>query len=550
MKLALGRAAGRFAAIVAAAVTVSFFLMLPCAASAMTAQPSLEVPLVNGTIEGKRMRVGETDLRVFLGIPYAAPPIGTLRWREPKPVERWAGVRRAIEFGPRCMQAPPYEITFRSAQMSEDCLYLNVWTPASGQEKKLPVLVYFHGGNFDVGDGSEPRYDGGNLAARGIVTVTLNYRLGAFGFLALPELESESPHGTAGNYGLLDQHAALEWVRDNIAAFGGDPAQVTIAGDSAGAFSVSTHMASPLSRGLFARAVGFSGGAFRPQLALPRDLARALSTVFSWTSGRTSVESLRAAPADSILAVTGLTGHPAIAFWPSVDGRFLPKAPGGIFASGSQAHVPLLVGSDLYVGHHDMALKGAAPTPQNWQHVLKERFGDRSGEAHALYPGQSEEEIKRSASALAGDEWVGHSARRWMTRHRQTSLARIYFYGYTHRHPIAPNEEDFPDPVVRPWNAKEALFALDNLDSRPSYPWSADDREISRVFSGHVEQFIKDGNPNRAGLPTWPAVQDTREGSLRHAIGADKQRAAQDVDARHALLEASYAVRKAGALAR
>jgi para-nitrobenzyl esterase len=544
-KFALGRAARRMAALVPAGAAVSLACLLPGIAPAMPAEVPLEVPVANGAIEGTHIRVGETAVRAFLGIPYAAPPIGALRWREPQPVERWAGVRRTVEFGPRCVQPSPYPIAFRSTRMSEDCLYLNVWTSATGNEENRPVLVYFHGGNFDVGDGSEPRYDGAALAARGIVTVTVNYRLGVFGFLALPELEDESPHGAAGNYGLLDQHAALQWIRDNIAAFGGDPARVTIAGDSAGAVSVSALMASPLSSGLFARAIGFSGGAFMPLSTLPRRAARLSSRIFALAMGMKSVKSLRAASTEDILAAIEQAGTSVLPFWPSVDGRFLPKSPDAVYRNGTQAHVPLLVGSDLYAGHHDMVLEGAAPTPQNWRHVLQTRFGDRSGEALALYPGSSEEEVKRSASALAGDAWLSHAAWCWMSLHRRTTLARIYFYGYVHPYPAEPNIDDNPDRTTRPWNAREVLFALDNLDNERSHALSATDREISRIFSRHVEEFIKDGNPNRPGLPTWPTVQHTRSGNLRHAIGANSQRAAEDTAERHALLEAHFSPQSA-----
>ena len=492
------------------------------------------------------MRARDTDLRVFLGIPYAAPPTGPLRWREPQPVERWAGVRNAIEFGPRCAQPTLFSITFRSTQMSEDCLYLNVWTPASGNEEKLPVLVYFHGGNFDVGDGSQPRYDGANLAARGIITVTLNYRLGAFGFLTLPELGRESPHGKTGNYGLLDQHAALEWVRDNIAAFGGDPDKVAIAGDSAGAFSVNAHMASPLSRGLFARAIGFSGGAFAPLMTMPQHKATSLSDLFLRKIGRRSLASLRAMSTASLLARTVTSEQHTVPFWPSVDGRFLPKSPADIFGNGSQAKVPLLVGSNLYAGHDDMVLDGVPPTAQNWQHVLRERFGDRSGEALSFYPGDSGTQIKESARALATDDWISHAVWRWMDMHRQTSLARIYFYGYTHRHATEESDDITAIRSVQPSNANEAAFALDNLDHHASHGWSAEDREVSRVFSGYVEQFVKDANPNRAGLPTWASVRDAPPGRILHVIGADTQRATGDLAARHTLLQARYTEEEAG----
>src|SRR6476620_11622090 len=236
-----------------------FLLLLTFTASVTIAQLNDAAPRVkisNGTLEG----VNESGIRTFKGVPFAAPPVGGLRWKEPQPVKNWTGVRKADKFGPRAMQLPVFgDMNFRSDGMSENCLYLNVWTPAKTGSEKLPVLVYFYGGGFMAGDGSELRYDGESMARKGIVAVTVNYRLGIFGFLSHPELTKESPHHASGNYGLLDQSAALQWVQKNIAAFGGDPKKITIAGESAGSFSVSAQMASPLSKNIIAGAIGESG---------------------------------------------------------------------------------------------------------------------------------------------------------------------------------------------------------------------------------------------------------------------------------------------------
>src|ERR1043166_1768164 len=233
-------------------------LIVICLCSVVATAATDVVQTANGLIEGPGMQ--PSGVRIFRGIPFAQPPVGELRWREPQPVKNWTGVRQAREFGPRCMQAPIFDdMRFRSNGVSEDCLYLNVWTPAKSNHERLPVLVYFYGGGFVTGDGSELRYDGENMATKGIVVVTVNYRLGVFGFLAHPELTKESTHKASGNYGLLDQNAALRWVQQNIANFGGDPQHVTIAGESAGSVSVSAHMASPLSKDLIAAAIGESG---------------------------------------------------------------------------------------------------------------------------------------------------------------------------------------------------------------------------------------------------------------------------------------------------
>ncbi|MEA3118371.1 MAG: para-nitrobenzyl esterase [Paraburkholderia sp.] len=379
----------RTARLYIATAAVSFSCLLPGTAGALPAPLAPKVQLSDGVIEGARLRNGQADLRVFRGIPYAAPPVGELRWREPQPVARWAGVRQAWKFGPRCMQLHVFRPVFRSDEMSEDCLYLNVWTPARSPDAKLPVLVYLHGGGFVSGDGSEDRYDGASLAARGIITVTVNYRLGAFGFLAPPEAAGESPHGTAGNYGLLDQVAALRWVRDNIAQFGGDPAQVTIAGNSAGAISISAHMASPLSRGLFARAIGKSGGAFATLSPWQREQAERAAANFASRVEATSLQQLRALPAMTLLAASADTMRPAPSlFWPHVDGYFLTDLPESVFNTGGQAQVPLLIGTNSQEDHFSTLLGGAAPTPENWHQTIKTTFSGSSRRSPGALPRQ------------------------------------------------------------------------------------------------------------------------------------------------------------------
>jgi para-nitrobenzyl esterase len=522
-----------------AAAAVSFSCLLPAIADALPAPLGPEVRLSDGVIEGVRLRNGKTDLRVFRGIPYAAPPVGELRWREPQPVARWVGVRQAWNFAPRCMQSHVFRPVFRSDEMSEDCLYLNVWAPAGSPGAKLPVLVYLHGGGFVSGDGSEERYDGASLAARGIVTVTVNYRLGAFGFLAPPDAARESPHGTAGNYGLLDQVAALRWVRDNIAQFGGDPARVTLAGNSAGAISVSAHMASPLSRGLFARAIGESGGAFAPLSPWQREQAGRAAADFASRVGATSLQKLRALPAKTLLAALAETKKPAISlFWPHVDGYFLTDVPESVFNAGGQAQVPLLLGTNSQEGHFSTMLGGAAPTPENWRQAVKTMFRDRADEVLALYPGNDDNEVMRSGTALAGDLFVSHSTWRWMDLHRQTGRAPIYFYRYTHPRPPELDAAQGRDaqPVLGAAHSAEIEYALGNLKDRRRYAWTAADHEVSRIFSGYFEQFVKTGNPNGLAqrdvsiladsgapspqeLPIWPAAREERANIPRQSLG-------------------------------
>src|SRR6266542_6886120 len=258
------------------------------------------VKVANGMLEGVSDK--SSGVRSFKGIPFGEPPIGDYRWKPPQPVKNWQGVRKADKFGPRCMQRPIFgDMNFRSNGMSEDCLYLNVWTPAKSGNEKLPVLVYFFGGGFVAGDGSEGRYDGESMAKKGIVAITVNYRLGVFGFFAHPELTKESPQRASGNYALFDQHAALKWAQQNIAAFGGDPKRVTIAGESAGSVSVSAQMASPLSKNLIAGAIGESGSLLGALPPIPLNQAEQNGIQFAKTVGANSLADLRALNADSLL---------------------------------------------------------------------------------------------------------------------------------------------------------------------------------------------------------------------------------------------------------
>jgi para-nitrobenzyl esterase len=522
----------------AAAVALAVSCLHPALAQATPAPLAPKVQLSDGVIEGLRMPAGQTHLQIFRGIPYAAPPVGEFRWREPQPVARWAGVRTAREFMPRCMQAKASPQEFRSAEMSEDCLYLNVWAPANSKfNEKLPVLVYFHGGGFMNGDGSEGRYDGANLAARGIVMVTVNYRLGAFGFLALPEAARESPHGAAGNYGLLDQVAALRWVRDNITKFGGDPSKVTIAGNSAGSIAVSAHMASPLSRGLFARAIGQSGGAFATHKLWEREQAERAATQFAERVDATSLQQLRALPAQRILDAS-MEGKRSM-FWPHIDSHFLTDSPEFVFNTGGQAPVPLLVGANSQEAHFTAILGQTAPTPENWLRTVKALFPNRSDEVLAQYPGHDNNEVMHAGTALASDLFMGHSTWRWMQAHRETGRAPVYFYRFAHPRPAKMDDAQRPlpqpQPVLGAVHSAEIEYALGNMRNKRKFAWTAQDYEVSRTFSGYIEQFVKTGSPNgeasanslsvagagQGASPSWPAVRGDNRGILQLVIGED-----------------------------
>jgi para-nitrobenzyl esterase len=484
------------------------------AVQAWAAGPAPTVRVDGGRLSG--IHDASTGLDEFRGIPFAAPPVGALRWKPPQPLAGWTGVRRADHFAPRCMQRPLFgDMVFRSDGISEDCLHLNVWTPAHRSGGKLPVLVYFYGGGFLAGDGSEYRYDGASLARRGIVTVTVNYRLDVFGFLALPALAAESPHHATGNYGLLDQVAALRWVRRNIAAFGGDPAKVTIGGESAGSMSVSALMASPLSKGLMQRAIGESGAVLGNLGPKPLAVAEREGTDFVRHVGAGSLAQLRAMPAAKLIAACGDPGMPE--FGPTVDGWFLPRSPELIYEAGEQAHIPLLVGSNSGEGSYTALLKDAPPTPASYRAAVGREFGTHADEVLKLYPGDSEAEVKASGDALAGDRFIAYSTWRWMHFQRTTGHAPVYYYWFDQARPARRDGSAGPDEAAV--HSGEIEYALGNLATNHVYAWTAADREASATMEGYFANFIKTGNPNGDDLPHWPAATRKDGGLLRQVIG-------------------------------
>ena len=491
-------------------------LALPVVAATPATDSNPTVRIDSGTLAG--LHAAATGLDEFRGIPYAAPPVGALRWKPPQRVAAWTGTRAADNFGPRCMQISLLsDMVFRSDGMSEDCLYLNVWTPAGRAGKKLPVLVYFYGGGFVGGDGSEFRYDGASLAQRGIVTVTVNYRLGVFGFLALPALADESPHHAAGDYGMLDQVAALRWVHRNIAAFGGDPDQVTIGGESAGSMSVSALMASPLSKGLLQRAIGESG-AVLANLA-PWSLAKAEQQggIFEKHVGAHSLAALRAMPASVLLAAT--SDKDAAKIMVDVDGWFLPRAPEAIYKSGAQAHIPLLVGSNSGEGSWKQLLGDEPPTPANYRAAVERRFGRHAFEALKLYPGNNETGVKASGTALMGDEFIALATWRWMQWQRETGGAPVYYYWFTKARPATHDGSAGADEAAV--HSGEIEYALGNLATNRVFAWTQADGKVSATMEGYFANFIKTGDPNGSGLPHCPAATPKDGGLLRQEIGTD-----------------------------
>lgn len=499
-----------------------------------TAKPQAQT--AQGIVEG----IDDAGIHVFKGIPFAKPPVGDLRWKAPQPAESWEGVRQADHFGPRAMQRAVFgDMNFRSDGMSEDCLYLNVWTPAASEEERLPVLVYFYGGGLFAGDGSEPRYDGASMARKGIVSLTVNYRLGVFGFMAHPELTREAPYGASGNYGFLDQLAALQWVKENIAAFGGDPRQVTIAGESAGSVSVSAQMVSPLSKDLIAGAIGSSGSLLGTLSADPLALGEQKGQAFAKLVGAKSLKELRGMSAEKLLEATGQPEAPR--FSGVVDGYFFPEPPAELYARGAQAHIPLMAGWNSEEMNYRALFGDKEPTPENYRTVVQSLYGDQAERVLTLYPGTTAEEVMQSATHLASDRFIGFSTWNWLDMHANTSNNPVYRYYYERPRPaMRPEMGDavagLAGGVIKGEEAKknqtppargavhsaDIEYAMGNLPTNRVYDWQPEDYKVSEILQQYYVNFVKNGNPNGLGVPHWPAFNRGEQSMIMH-IDVDAQ---------------------------
>jgi para-nitrobenzyl esterase len=492
-------------------------VLMLCATTAAAAQSitgsTPQIKTANGVLQGVTEASG---VHSFKGIPYALPPIGNLRWTAPQAPKNWTGIRPADHFGPQAMQIYFFhDMLFRSAGKSEDCLYLNVWTPAKAATDKLPVLVYFYGGGFVAGDGSEYRYDGEALAKKGVITVTLNYRLGVFGFMAHPELTKESAHHSSGNYGLMDQHAALLWVQKNIAAFGGDPTRVTIGGESAGAMSVSGQLASPLSKGLFASAIAESGSLLGNLAPISLADGEANGGKFAAQVGARSLADLRKIPADSLLQQTTNSR-----FSPVVDGYFLPEMPQAIFAAGKQMDVPLLGGWNSAESNHHAVLSKDAPTVENYKNALKKLYNERVNEALQAYPAATDADVAQAATNLASDRFISYASWKMADVHSKTSKKPVYAYIFARiRQPlVAPAEK-----AIGASHSSEIEYALGNLPYNKVYNWTEDDYKVSETMQNYFVNFIKTGNPNGAGLNKWDTFQSTSRKLMMIDVNSQSQ---------------------------
>ena len=506
------------------------------AATSLSAQSTIipQVTTQNGDIKG----VDDSGVFIFRGIPFAQPPVGNLRWKPPQSVQKWKGVKEATSFGPRCMQRPVFgDMNFRSDGMSEDCLYLNVWTPSLKRVDKLPVLVYFYGGGLIAGYFSDALYDVENIALIiGIVSITVNYRLTVFGFMSHPELSIESPHKASGNYGLLDQTAALQWVKENITAFGGDPSNITIVGESAGSMSVSAQMASPLSRDLIAGAVGESGSILGTLPAVTLKEGEESGMKFQEMTSAASLKELREMSADKLLEVTAQEEAPR--FSATVDGYFFPKSPIEIYRSGEQAEVPLFYGWNSEEMTYQFLFRDKAPTPSNYVEIVDQLYENHADKILELYPGKTRQQVITSATALAGDRFIAFSTWKWGEIHSKTSSSSIYRYYYARPRPPmtskykgttaglaggvqnsrennSDSESESADPKGAVHSA-EIEYIMGNLPSNKVYAWTPEDYQVSYTFQNYLANFVKTKDPNGLGVPKWKPLNNKKNPGVMH----------------------------------
>jgi para-nitrobenzyl esterase len=467
-------------------------ILIICFGNVSGAQALNKIKVDGGTITGYK----NGDVTIFKGVPFAAPPVGELRWKAPQEVVKWNGVRKCVTPPPSAMQSKPVPFMMWSKEfmapetpLSEDCLYLNIWTTAAKNNEKRPVIVWIHGGAFTGGSGTVPLYDGEEMAKKGVVFVTINYRLGVFGFLAHPELSAESPDKVSGNYGILDQIAALKWVKRNIAAFGGDPDNVTIDGQSAGSFSVHALMCSPLTKGLFQRAIGQSGGMFATDNSLVSDLktAEAAGAKIVGQAGASNIKELRLMPAEELLKTQGRWGI-------TID-RVVVMPADEVFGSGKQNDVALITGWNADDGFS----MGPAQKAEAYKANVLKTYGDRAGDFLKLFPAGDDAEAQRSQKLVA-QMFFGWQNYNWAKMQSATGKSKAYLYYFTHVPPGEPNYGAF--------HSSEFGYALRNLKLW-SRPFAKLDYDLSEIMSSYWVNFAKSGNPNGPGLPEWPAFDNS-----------------------------------------
>jgi para-nitrobenzyl esterase len=479
--------------------TLAFVGAALASVSCLLAQAVKPAPTQSGLVQGSM----ENGVTVYKGIPFAAPPLGDLRWRAPQPAAAWTAVRSAEKFAPACMQVSVVskEMGMEAVPTDEDCLYLNVWTPAKLANEKLPVMVWIYGGGFTIGGTSFSAYDGANLAKKGVVLVSIAYRLGRFGFLAHPELTAEQG-GHSGNYGLLDQIAGLQWVKRNIAAFGGDPNRVTIFGESAGGIAVSMLSASPLAKGLFQGAISESGGNFAPAHQAGGEggenmdslaMAEKNGKAYLAKLGAASIADARKKSAADVLKSSppGLGGS-----WPIFDGYVLLGDQYKLYQAKRYNDTPVLIGSNSDEG----ALFVASAKAGEYQKEIRSGYGEYADKILAAYPGATDADALRSSRDIFRDATFAWPTLTWARLQSKTGKGKVYVYYFSHRPPY-PNTPQYKD-----WGAAHAgeiAYVFGNFT--PAMPAAASDRTLSDEISSYWVNFAKKGDPNGPGLPQWPA---------------------------------------------
>ena len=458
---------------------------------------TLTIKTGQGKVRGKTINDGK--VKAWLGIPYAAPPVGDQRWRAPQPAARWTGERDATKYGAHCAQNHVYnDMIFQDDGGSEDCLFLNIYAPAAAAATgKLPVMFWIHGGGFAGGGSNEPRHNGDFLPLKGVVLVTINYRLGVFGFLATSDLAKEQG-GAAGNYGLMDQIAALQWVRANIKEFGGDPDNVTIFGESAGSFAVSALMASPLARGLFHKAIGESGGALGAGSMHFDPLNVRAAKDDKWVAGLNvnSLAELRALPTDKVLAAA----RQGVNFPPNIDGKVLTEPVADTYAAGRQAHVPLLAGWNADESNW-VAMRGT--NVAQYKAMAAALFKDKAEDFLKVYPADNDAQALRSLIDYSSDSFIALGTWRWLDAHRKTGESPVYRY---HLELAALPSKFHPGTFV--FHSDDIEYVFGTLDTRPGETIRPEDRTLSEQMMTYWTNFAKTGDPNSPGLPAWPRYNE------------------------------------------
>jgi len=475
---------------------IVLLMIIVCGVFAQEVKP---VKIESGMLQG----MIENGVTVYKGVPFAEPPIGELRWHPPQPLQPWNGVRIADKFSPNQIQVMvkeygPWTAEYQpQGEISEDCLYLNIWTAAKSPNENHPVLVYIPGGAFTGGSGNVPVYNGENLAKKGVVVVTINYRVGVIGFFTHPELTKESQNNSSGNYGLLDQLAAIEWVKKNISVFGGDPNSITIMGQSAGAASVHYLTASPLAKGLFIRAIAMSGS--NAQIGPIQNLksAEQNGVKFAQAKGAASLAELRKMSADDLLNST----IEEFRFRPIIDGWFLPKSVDEIFVAGEQSDVITLTG--LVADEGSASNNYGKLTVNNFRMRVKEQAGDQADEILRLYPSVTEEECSESQKMLSR-EMSMFSMYLWAINRAKTSKTDVYTYIFTHQQPGETKERYLA------FHSSDLPYVFDNLKYSPR-PWTNEDKKLAGIMSSYWVNFITTGNPNGNGLPEWPPFNESNK---------------------------------------